>query len=251
MFSLRDKKQIRYRFAIASDGHYGEPGVPSDTNYRDLVSWIKNEKISRGLDIWFFNGDLIHENPVHMDTVKEYLDQTGTDYYPVKGNHDLISSNAWEAHFNLSENFAFAMNDMAFIASVTSDSAGNYLCADTEWLSDSLNKYYHFTYIFVFLHISQGGWTLHGIHCPEVIDLLDKFPGITAVFHGHDHQEDHVKKSLNTKYFFDGYIGGSWGGDYYGYRIVEIYHDGAALTYQYNPKSGRIINKDDIYKSKI
>lgn len=233
----------KFRFLVASDGHYGEPGVSYRSNYLNFTDWVKKEKEQKGLDLFVFNGDLVHDRPDYLEEVKSYFDSTGVDYLVVRGNHDTISEQKWTNLFGQEIDFTYHIGPIAFLSCRTSDDQGKYLCADRNWLANEFKKNSAYRFLFLFLHISQGGWTEHGIHCQEVIDLLDNHPQITAVFHGHDHQEFHLRRSLNTVYFFDGYIGASWGGDTIGYRIVEM-DDDRILTYQKDPITQTILNRD-------
>jgi 3',5'-cyclic-AMP phosphodiesterase len=235
-----------FRFAVASDGHYGEPGVEADKNYLNLISWLREEKRTHGLDVWFFNGDMIHDALEYVPKIREFFDSVNVPYYVIRGNHDIIPDDEWENFFGYKVNFEARMKEILFLGGSTSDSQGNYHCADTRWFSERLNAGSRQQLIFIFLHISQGGWTEQGIYCPDVIKLFDQHPEITAVFHGHDHREDHVKQSENTPFFFDGYIGSTWGLDYYGYRIVEIDAGYHVRTYQFDPLRLKIVNENYI-----
>jgi hypothetical protein len=119
----------------------------------------------------------------------------------------------------------------------TSNQAGDYLCADVNWLRSSLDQLQSKKHLFVFLHISQYKWVQNGVSCPAVTDLLEQTPNVTAVFHGHDHQVDNEMIANGRYYFFDGHLGGSWGTPYYGYRIVEIGQDDKVRSYQCNPEA--------------
>jgi hypothetical protein len=78
--------------------------------------------------------------------------------------------------------------------------------------------------------------------------LFQKHPNVKAVFHGHDHDQDNVKEHKGKHYFFDSHIGGSWGTDYRGYRVVEVLKDGSVISYQMNPAAIRmgekVVNKN-------
>ncbi|MBR9998316.1 MAG: metallophosphoesterase [Cyclobacteriaceae bacterium] len=235
-----------FRFAVASDGHFGETGVDSERNYHNLVNWLLEEKKQRGLDMWFFNGDLIHDIVENLPKVRNYFDSVNVPYYVIRGNHDTVQDEDWEKFFGYKPNFEVRTHEILFLGSKTSDEKGNYHCADIDWLQKRLKSNLHQKLIFIFLHISQGGWTEQGIFCPEVINFLDQHPEITAVFHGHDHKEDHMRESKNTLFFFDGYIGSTWGLDYFGYRMVEIDKDYHVRTYQYNPAEKKIVNENHI-----
>ena len=79
--------------------------------------------------------------------------------------------------------------------------------------------------------------TKYGIDCLEVSSLLETTPNVAAVFHGHDHDVDGCIYSNERAYLFDGHIGGDWGTNYRGYRIVEIDRQGNVGTYQCNPQA--------------
>ena len=49
------------------------------------------------------------------------------------------------------------------------------------------------------------------------------------------HDQDDVKENNGKRYFFDSHIAGSWGTEYNGYRIIEVFENGQKLTYQMNP----------------
>ena len=83
---------------------------------------------------------------------------------------------------------------------------------------------------------------MHGIDCPEVSSLLESTPNVAAVFHGHDHDIDTFIYSNERAYLFDGHVGGNWGTNYRGYRIVEVDQEGKVSTYQCNPRAF-IVNK--------
>ena len=117
----------------------------------------------------------------------------------------------------------------------TSNEEGEYLCADVDWLKGGLRKYQGKKGVFVFLHISQSKVTKHGVSCPEVAALLEGTENVRAVFHGHDHDQDSVIYLSDRAYLYDGHVGGSWGTNYRGYRIVEVDESAKVQTYQCNP----------------
>jgi hypothetical protein len=53
-----------------------------------------------------------------------------------------------------------------------------------------------------------------------------------------------MKNWNQSSVFFDGHYGGSWGTDYFGYRIVEMYKSGQTVTYQVNPQIEPPVNKN-------
>jgi hypothetical protein len=96
------------------------------------------------------------------------------------------------------------------------------------------------------MHITPFKWTDNGIDCPELIRLFQKHPNVKAVFHGHDHDQDNVKEHKGISYFFDSHIGGSWGTEYRGYRVVEVLKEGSVLSYQMNPAAGKVVNRKEV-----
>ncbi|HLF33581.1 MAG TPA: metallophosphoesterase [Cyclobacteriaceae bacterium] len=238
--------KIEFRFLIASDGHFGQDGTPYTLYHENLVRWIREEKNNNGLDLFFINGDLTHDNPGLLKEVKNYFDGAEVPYYPVKGNHDQVDNNGWQEIWGIPENHTFEIGRNAFILLSTSDIKGKYLCADAGYLAGSLEKYKKYENVFVILHIPQFSHTDNGIDCPAVTDLFPKYPNVKAVFHGHEHNEDGLKNWNNFQYFFDGHFGGSWGTNYHGYRIVEVMRSGKIITYQFNPEIQPVVNKSSI-----
>ena len=57
------EREIKLRFAIASDLHYGQRNTPFDEFAENMVEWINAEKKDKGLDLFFINGDITHDEP--------------------------------------------------------------------------------------------------------------------------------------------------------------------------------------------
>ena len=72
-FNLPSADEVNLRFALASDGHYGQP----DTNYAfhhdNMVDWLNKEQVSREFDFTVINGDLFHNDPSFLPKVKTEL----------------------------------------------------------------------------------------------------------------------------------------------------------------------------------
>jgi Icc protein len=96
------------------------------------------------------------------------------------------------------------------------------------------------------MHITPVKWTENAIACPEIVQLFDAQKNLKAIFHGHDHDQDNVKVNNGKHYFFDSHIGGSWGTNYRGYRVVEVLKSGEILTYQVNPVTTERVNSNRI-----
>jgi 3',5'-cyclic-AMP phosphodiesterase len=246
-FLAYSKSSTPLRFAIASDGHYGQEQTAYEMYFEHMVRWLNMEKENNGLDLAIFNGDLIHDKPDFLTKVKHSLDQLLLPYWVVRGNHDQVTLQHWQATWGYPTNHVFECKGYAFVLADTSNQDGLYKCADLKWLEQALDTTRNKKGVFVFLHISQSDWTTHGVHCPEVMNLLTGFDKVKAVFHGHDHQEDHVKYFHKKPFLYSGHFGGSWGVEYKGYRIVEAMPDDTFITFQYNPQANAQLYPITIY----
>lgn len=234
---------LALRFATASDGHYGQPGVDSETNFRKLNEWMSAEKSGKGLDFVVINGDLFHDDPKFAPSVKAAFDRLPVPYYVTRGNHDHLTAEQWQQNWGYGLNHSITRGDYGVVLLDTSDSTGKYVCSDANWLQSELAKHAGKKGVFVFMHITPIQWTTHGIVCPDVVTLLDKTPNVLGIFHGHDHDEDGGKRSPGGKpHFWSGHFGGNWGTVYKGYRMIEVFDDGSWRTYQFNPEREPVVN---------
>lgn len=231
-----------FRFAVASDGHFGQPNTPYQDYHRRIVQALNEEKERSGLDVCFFNGDLIHDDPKFMPDVKTAFSGLTMPHYVTRGNHDRLAPGEWQRIWGYPEDHLIEMGEVAFVLGNTSNQKGEYVCADTRWLKQALDRSRRKKHVFVLLHISQRKWTKHGIDCPDVMNLIESYSNVKAIFHGHDHDEDGAKTSGGKPYLYDGHFGGNWGTAYRGYRIVEIFADGRISTWQFNPEVAPIVN---------
>lgn len=241
-FELPDPGAVKLRFAIASDGHYGQAQTEFDFYHDRMVSFLNKEKAGRGVDFSFINGDLFHNDPQFLPDSKAVWDKLEMPYYVSHGNHDQVDEQTWEKTWGMPQNYSFEKEDAGFVVLNTASEQGIYICPDANWTSRELKKLDSKKFLFVFMHITPYKWTQGGINCPAIANLFDKQENLKAVFHGHDHDQDDFKKSHGKYYFFDSHIAGSWGTDYHGYRIVEILEDGNVLTYQMNPSAWGKVN---------
>jgi 3',5'-cyclic-AMP phosphodiesterase len=232
-----EKRGFKVRFAIASDGHFGQTGTDFDRFHREMVDWLNDESRAKGLDFVVFNGDVVHDDPRLLPKLKEAYDRLEVSYFVNRGNHDKASPELWRQTWGYPENHDFEWDDYVFLLASTSNEKGEYLPADVKWLRDRLDFYKGRRGIFPFLHIAQLKFTQHAISAPEVTNLFEQTSNVVAVFHGHDHDLDNVIRWNNRRYFFDGHMGGSWGTNYRGYRIIEVSQEGRIQTYQCNPQA--------------
>ena len=241
--ALPVKNKIRLRFAIASDGHYGQANTSYDQFHDEMVLWLNQEKENRGLHFSFINGDLFHDEPGLLIPVKKKWDQLKMPVYYAHGNHDKVTEEQWKETFRYPWHYSFKQGNSSFLVLNTADAAGSYICPDLDWTKKELERHANAKQLFVFMHITPIKWTNGGIHCPELVQLFNNQKNLKAIFHGHDHDQDSMKQQGDTMYLFDGHVGGSWGVDYRGYRIVEVLKSGDVLTYQMNPVAGKKVNE--------
>jgi 3',5'-cyclic-AMP phosphodiesterase len=248
-FNFPQKNEISLRFAIASDGHYGQPQTEYEIYHDEIIGWINTEKEQRGLDFAFINGDMFHNDVAFLEEVKKKWDGLKMPYYVSHGNHDNTDPENWQRVWNMKEDFVFENNDIGFLVLNTADEKGKYICPDLDFAKVQLQKMLPRKHLFVFMHITPVKWTPNGIDCSDLVDLFSNQPNLRAIFHGHDHQLDDVKLKNGKYYFFDSHIGGNWGTNYRGYRIVEVHDSGDIFTYQMNPIANTKVNTNDLSKS--
>ncbi len=243
-FLSKDKsnntEKISLKFAVASDGHFGEKNTPYAMYFDNLVHWLNH---TENLDLVFFNGDLIHDEPTYLAQAKKILDQLEMPWYAIQGNHDRVSAPEWESILGYPVNHVIRKGESAFVMATTSNQAGEYLCAGLDWLQRTLGSLKDAQHVFVMLHISQKDWVQNGVDCPEVMDLLANTKNVKAVFHGHDHQQHYTKYFQEKPFVFSGHMGGSWGQEYKGYRLLEVYENGKVRIQQVNPLAGSVVEE--------
>jgi 3',5'-cyclic AMP phosphodiesterase CpdA len=233
VYSLR--KKVKLRFVVASDAHYGQPKTEFDAMIEKITAQVNLFHKTNPLDFTVINGDLIHNEKPLMPLVKQKLDQLTMPYYVTRGNHDMVTEEEWKATWNTPLNHDVVVKKQAIILGDTSNEKGTYLAPDLVWLKQKLEEHKKQKHVFIFLHIPQAKWTVNGIDTPAFFELLKNYPNIKAVFHGHEHDQDGVKMSGNIPFFFDSHIGGNWGTEYKGFRVVELMDDGSMITYMMNP----------------
>jgi predicted phosphodiesterase len=241
-FSFTGKKEVKLRFAIASDTHYGQKGTSYELMLKELVEWWKHEKNHKLLDLAFLNGDIVHDQPEYLSLMREKLGLVQNPVYVAHGNHDMVEEEAWIKIFGTPWNYSFRKKDTSFLILNTADSNGKYTCPEIDWVRQELKKHARSRVLFVIMHITPVKWTGGGMDCPELVKLFSAQKNLKAVFHGHDHNEDAWKIRDNKLYFFDARAGGSWGTPYRGYRIVEVLYSGKIVTYQVNAVDQQVIN---------
>ena len=242
------KSTAKLRFAIASDGHFGQPGIDSDKQFTDLVKWLNAEHQKSPLDFIIINGDIVHDQPELLKVVKErYFDHFKFPFYALPGNHDHADTALWKSVFGYEDNFSFIKKDVGFVLANTSNVKGEYICPDNAFLKSELDELKDKAIVFVVLHIPPHKWLPEDtffVECNSTMSLLHSYPNVKAVFHGHDHNLDGIRYTNKLPHFFDGHFGGNWGTEYKGYRIVEVDEKSKISTYQVNASQNPIINSN-------
>ncbi|MBS1576060.1 MAG: metallophosphoesterase [Bacteroidetes bacterium] len=229
------KKKIKLRFAVASDGHYGEPKTDYENYFANVVSGINAEHMNHPFSFSVINGDIVHNDKAHYPSAKKALDNLQMKYYVSQGNHDHVTADEWQNIWNMPVNHDFAVDKNSFLIGTSSNEKGEYLCPDVKWFTEKLEAHKSQHNVFIFVHINPGKQTANAVDCPEFFDLLEKYKNVRAVFNGHDHDEEGIKTKNNIPFLFDAHFGGSWGTAYRGFRVVELMKDNSIRTYIMNP----------------
>lgn len=232
-----NKNNVALRFVVASDAHYGQPGTPYDEMIEKIIHQINDFNKETPLDFCVINGDIIHNEKHLLPLAKQKIDALQTPYYVTRGNHDMVSADYWKEVWGMPLNHSVSVKNQAIILGDTSNEEGKYLSPDLNWLAAQLEENKHKKSIFLFLHIPQKAWTANAIDTPAFETLINQYPNITAIFHGHEHDQDGVK-TLGTRQIpclFDAHMGGNWGTPYKGFRVVELLKDGTLISYMMNP----------------
>ena len=229
------KDQVKMRFAVASDAHYGQPNTPYEAMMDTIIEKINLFHGSNPLDFCVMNGDIVHDEKSFLAQAKQKIDGLKVPYFVTRGNHDKCSSDYWEQVWNMPLNHQKVVKNSLVLLGDTSNEQGTYVSPDLAWLEAQLEANKKRKNIFLFLHIPQAKWTKNGIETPAFFELIKKYPNIRAVFHGHEHDQDGVQMIGKLPFLFDSHIGGSWGTPHKGFRVVELLNSGTVITYLMDP----------------
>lgn len=230
-----EKRKVKLRFVVASDGHYGQKDTPYEKYFETMVSRVNEEHAANPFAFCVINGDIIHDDKTHFPAAKKALDGLQVKYYVSQGNHDHATATEWEETWKMAPNLDFSIKKNSFLIGTTSNEIGTYLCPDVSWIASKLEEHRHQKNVFIFLHINPGKLTKYGVDCPELFELFSKYKNVKAVFNGHDHDEEGVKMKANVPFIFDAHFGGNWGTAYRGFRVVELLKDNSIATYIMDP----------------
>ena len=229
------KDQVKMRFAVASDAHYGQPNTSYEAMMDTIIDKINLFHGSNPLDFCVMNGDIVHDEKSFLAQAKQKIDGLKVPYFVTRGNHDKCSSDYWEQVWNMPLNHQKVVKNSLVLLGDTSNEQGTYVSPDLAWLEAQLEANKKRKNIFLFLHIPQAKWTKNGIETPAFFELIKKYSNIRAVFHGHEHDQDGVQMVGKLPFLFDSHIGGSWGTPHKGFRVVELLNSGTVITYLMDP----------------
>lgn len=237
--SAQDVRKLRgkvtLRFAVASDGHYGQPNTAYEEFFATLTQNINEFHKKTPLQACVINGDIIHDQSPLLPAARQRLDNLKMPYYVTQGNHDHATPDYWKEVWNVPLNYEAVFKNNTLLMMSTSNEKGEYLSPDLAWLDAQLRDHSARQNVFLFLHIPQYKWTKYAIDTPAFFDVVNKYKNVRAAFHGHEHEEDGIQLKDGIPYIFDAHFGGNWGTPYKGFRVVEVLDDNSVLTYMMNP----------------
>jgi hypothetical protein len=95
------KNQVKMRFAVASDAHYGQPDTPYEAMMDTIIEKINLFHGSNPLDFCVMNGDIVHDEKSFLAQAKQKIDGLKVPYFVTRGNHDKCSSEYWKQVWNM------------------------------------------------------------------------------------------------------------------------------------------------------
>jgi 3',5'-cyclic AMP phosphodiesterase CpdA len=241
---LSGNRKAKMRFVIGSDSHYGQKNTPYREYLESAVAQIGIQHKTSPFDFAVINGDIVHDDISYFGEAKKILDTLPMTYYVTQGNHDHATPEQWESAWQRPLNYDKRQGDTVMLFASTSNAKGEYLPPDLNWLEKKFKEHESAKHILLIIHIPPVKFTANAVESKEFIAIVKQQHNLRAVFHGHEHDKDSIIWHNNIPYIFDGHIGGSWGVPYRGFRIVELYSDGAILTYMMDPF--KMINKERI-----
>ena len=114
-------KKVRLRFAVASDGHYGEPNTAYDEFFASMVNNVNAAHANNPFAFCMVNGDIVHNDKTLYPAAKAALDKLQTPYYVSQGNHDHVTAEEWKAIWNMPVNHVFSIKKTSFVIATTSN----------------------------------------------------------------------------------------------------------------------------------
>src|SRR6478672_1694741 len=75
------QKKVVLRFAVASDGHYGQKDTEYERFFSELTDNINSSHAKKAFDFCVINGDIIHDDKLLYPAAKKALDRLAVKYY--------------------------------------------------------------------------------------------------------------------------------------------------------------------------
>ena len=145
------KDQVKMRFAVASDSHYGQPNTPYESMMDTIIDKINLFHGSNPLDFCVMNGDIVHDEKSFLAQAKQKIDGLKVPYFVTRGNHDKCSSDYWEQVWNMPLNHQKVVKNSLVLLGDTSNEQGTYVSPDLAWLEAQLEANKKRKNIFLFL----------------------------------------------------------------------------------------------------
>ncbi len=128
----------RFHFAVASAGHFGEPGTDDRANYADLVSALSDADAADPLAVVVLDGDLSHGGLFRANGACAALAELSPRYLVIQGNHDELTEAEWRQMWGAPGNQVVRFGDSSLILANTSNAGCDYVCPNEEWFSGAL-----------------------------------------------------------------------------------------------------------------
>lgn len=237
-----EDEPVLFRFAVASDLHYGEADTDYVMHTRNFVSAFKDFNSKNSCGFLVLNGDIIHNDPVFLPQAYDELKDVHSKLYVTQGNHDRVSEAVWQETWKQGFNSDFAIDDMAFVFGTTSNSVTSawIQCPNLDFLESCLEKYKSKKHVFIFWHIHPHSPSMG---CTDAVKaVMENYTNVRGVFNGHDHNDESIQTIEGVPYMFDGRLGGSWGSFDRNFRVVEITKS-EIVTYLMTPTTRKKLNR--------
>lgn len=199
-----------------------EPGTSSERRFTELVESVNATHDDDPLDFIVINGDIGHGGLGPLQKAKAALDHLRMPYFVTQGNHDQVDATEWREVWGAPPNHVAHFGARSIVLPNSSNRAGEYLCADFDWMDRTLKELAGQRDVLVFMHITPNSWTRFGVDRPELRTLLANTSNLRAVFNGHDHDQNSVLVDGGVHYFFSAHFGGHWGTKGRFFREVEL-----------------------------
>lgn len=250
------------RFIIVPDLHYlqdnhssstdenivigdGPPTKPEGYAERlDLLINVLKEEKTKGMNFFISNGDLVHDDPSYLQTIKNKFDEVGVPYYVTYGNHDRATEQQWYDVWGYNRNTDFAFGDYAFILPNTSNEVGARLPADHEWAEQKLDQYADKKGIFMVAHVPQTTRWRNSADAIAVRNVLKQAKNFIGSIHSHVHGAITTERIDDLIFSMTGHFA-HYGRNFYSIRRFEVIEDGI-ISELYDVTNKRVVAKQKI-----